>query len=441
MEKANLLIAVFSIFFVIYLLIKRRDTKTVLVGAGVIMAIVALNPMAALNSFASKMTTGSLIMAICSSMGFAYVMRYTKCDQHLVKLLTAPLKNVGFFLIPIAIILTFFINIAIPSAAGCSAAVGATLIPVMMASGVKPAMAASAVLAGTFGSMLSPGTSHNAIVAGMAGVSVPQNIAGHAEYVFVSGIIAIIGVSLVALVFKDYDKNKSYEIKSKGEKKEIEKLNFLYAMMPLVPLVILIFGGIVSIYGKVWTIDGVLLKDVSWIAWTNMGVAQAMLIGSILAILVTMTNPEKISKEFFNGMGMAYADIMGIIIAASVFVSGLDALGAIKVAIAYLQESDAVVKWGATFGPFLMAVITGSGDAAAIAFNEAVTPHAATLGYETVKLGMAAADAGAIGRSMSPLAGAAIVCAGLAGVSPTELFKRNAVPMIVATTYLALFML
>ena len=172
-----------------------------------------------------------------------------------------------------------------------------------------------------------------------------------------------------------------------------------------------------------------------------MGVAQAMLIGSILAILVTMTNPEKISKEFFNGMGMAYADIMGIIIAASVFVSGLDALGAIKVAIAYLQESDAVVKWGATFGPFLMAVITGSGDAAAIAFNEAVTPHAATLGYETVKLGMAAADAGAIGRSMSPLAGAAIVCAGLAGVSPTELFKRNAVPMIVATTYLALFML
>lgn len=440
MEKANLTMAVIGIFFVIYLLIKRRDTKTVLIGAGVIMALVALNPMAAFNSFASKMTTGSLIMAICGSMGFAYVMRYTKCDQHLVGLLTAPLKNVGFFLIPIAITLTFFINIAIPSAAGCSAAVGATLIPVMMAAGVKPAMAASAVLAGTFGSMLSPGTSHNAIVAKMAGVSVPENIAGHAQYVFVAGIIAVIGVSLVALVLKDYNKNTSYELSNSEENKKF-KPNFIYAMMPLVPLLILICGGIVSIYGKTATINGVLLKDISWLAWTNMGVAQAMLIGSILAIFVTMTNPEKISKEFFNGMGSAYADIMGIIIAASVFVSGLDALGAIKVAIAYLKESDEIVRWGATFGPFLMAVITGSGDAAAIAFNEAVTPHAVDLGYDTIKLGMAAADAGAIGRSMSPIAGAAIVCAGLAQVSPTELFKRNAVPMILATIYLALFML
>ncbi|EJS88335.1 C4-dicarboxylate transporter, partial [Pasteurella multocida subsp. multocida str. Anand1_cattle] len=71
-----------------------------------------------------------LIMAICSSMGFAYVMKYTQCDTHLVHLLTKPLSGLKFFLIPIATIITFFINIAIPSAAGCAAAVGATLIPV-----------------------------------------------------------------------------------------------------------------------------------------------------------------------------------------------------------------------------------------------------------------------------------------------------------------------
>jgi C4-dicarboxylate anaerobic carrier len=50
-----------------------------------------------------------------------------------------------------------------------------------------------------------------------------------------------------------------------------------------------------------------------------------------------------------------------------------------------------------------------------------------------VDLGSLAQMAGAIGRSMSPVAGAAIVCAGLAKVSPIEMTKRNALPMLLAT--------
>ena len=50
-----------------------------------------------------------------------------------------------------------------------------------------------------------------------------------------------------------------------------------------------------------------------------------------------------------------------------------------------------------------------------------------------VDLGSLAQMAGAIGRSMSPVAGVAIVCAGLAKVSPMEMTKRNALPMLLAT--------
>ena len=35
---------------------------------------------------------------------------------------------------------------------------------------------------------------------------------------------------------------------------------------------------------------------------------------------------------------------------------------------------------------------------------------------------------------MSPVAGVAIVCAGLAQVNPMDMAKRNAIPMIVAVT-------
>lgn len=172
-----------------------------------------------------------------------------------------------------------------------------------------------------------------------------------------------------------------------------------------------------------------------------MGVPQAMLIGAIYSIIVTRVSPVKITEEFFNGMGNSYANVLGIIIAASVFVAGLNATGAVNSAIEFLKHSNEYVRWGATIGPFLMGVITGSGDAAAIAFNTAVTPHAAELGYTQVNLGMGAAIAGALGRTASPIAGVAIVCAGLTMVSPVEIIKRTAPGMIFALLFLALFML
>jgi DcuC family C4-dicarboxylate transporter len=49
-----------------------------------------------------------------------------------------------------------------------------------------------------------------------------------------------------------------------------------------------------------------------------MGVPQAMVIGAIIALAVTRKNPVALTKSFFDGMGSAYAQIMGIIISAGV---------------------------------------------------------------------------------------------------------------------------
>ena len=166
-----------------------------------------------------------------------------------------------------------------------------------------------------------------------------------------------------------------------------------------------------------------------------------MLIGSIYALFITLTNPAQITKEFFKGMGNAYGDVLGIIIAAAVFAAGLKASGLIDAFINFLTHSPEFARWGGTLGPFLMGIITGSGDAAAFAFNETVTPHAAQFGYEIPDMGMAAALSGALGRTMSPLAGAAIVCAGLANVNPMEIAKRTAPGMIIGVIAVALFML
>ncbi|MGR6981130.1 C4-dicarboxylate transporter DcuC [Testudinibacter sp. P27/CKL/0425] len=430
MNGLNIIIAIVGIAVTIYLMIKKYETRTVLLGVGLVMALLTLNPMGALQAFSKSMTSAGLIMAICSSMGFAYVMKFTQCDMHLVHLLTKPLSGLKFFLIPIATILTFFINIAIPSAAGCAAAVGATLIPVLKSAGVRPATAGAAILAGTFGSMMSPGSAHVVMISEMSGLTVPEVILSHAPYTIIAGAIGATVLTILAIVLKDFGQQfrDEYLAEKQAAEAEFTKVNPLYAIAPLVPLVILVIGG-------------TQLQSIPALAWTKMAVPEAMLIGALYAIIVTRVSPVKITNEFFSGMGSAYTNILGIIIAASVFVAGLKSTGAIDSAIEFLKSSNEFVRWGATIGPFLMGVITGSGDAAAIAFNTAVTPHAVELGYTHVNLGMGAAIAGAIGRTASPIAGVAIVCAGLAGVNPVEMIKRTAPGMVLAVLFLALFML
>lgn len=430
MDELKPIIAIAGIVVTIYLLIKKYETRTVLIGVGLLMSLLTLNPIGALDAFAKSMTSAGLIMAICSSMGFAYVMKYTQCDTHLVHLLTKPLGGLKFFLIPVATVITFFINIAIPSAAGCAAAVGATLIPVLKSAGVRPATAGAAILAGTFGSMMSPGSSHSAMISEMSKLTITEVNLSHAPYTMIAGAIGAVILTLLALFFKDYgdEHRQAYLSEQKEAESKFVKVNILFALAPLIPLVILVIGG-------------TSLQEVSWLSWTKMGVPQAMLIGAIYGILVTRISPVKITEEFFNGMGNSYANVLGIIIAAGVFVAGLKSTGAVDSAIEFLKHSNEFVRWGATIGPFLMGIITGSGDAAAIAFNTAVTPHAVELGYSHVNLGMAAAISGAIGRTASPIAGVTIVCAGLAMVSPVEMIKRTAPGMILATLFLALFML
>ena len=447
MQTFRLLLALAGIVAVVALLIMKKDTKTVLIGVGLVLCVLCLKPLDGLGAFTSYMTKAGLIKAICASMGFAFVMKFTGCDRALVNLLTRPLGNIGFLLIPIVVALTYFINIAIPSAAGCSAAVGATLIPVMMAAGVKPEMAGAAVFAGTFGSVLSPGSAHNVFVADMVkahnpSYTVQDVIAVQFSSAITALIVVLIVMSITAIVCKDYTKGVNYLAQREGGANSAasnsadgsnldaqpQKINVLYALMPLVPLVILVIGG-------------TSLNQVSFLKWTKMGVAEAMLLGAILTIAVTLTDPQKITKEFFKGMGSAYAEIIGIIIAAGVFVAGLSACGAIDFVIEWLKNEQGYVKFGGTFVPFFMGVVTGSGDAASMAFNTAVTVHADALGFEQDKLGMAVAISGALGRSASPIAGACIVCAGLAMVSPIQIAKRTALGMFLSVCVIAFFIL
>lgn len=404
-----LILGCILVLITLFLLIKRYEARMVLVAAGIVMCACAGNPMAALNCFAKGMGS-SMISSACSSMGFALVMRFTGCDKHLINFLAKGLTKVHFLIIPGVVLATFAVNMALPSAAGTAASAGAIFIPIMMGAGIHPAMAAAAVKCGTYGSMLNPGLAHNPFVAKIAGVGVMDVIAFHYKANLASLVIAAITITVIAYMTHE---NKDHFAEGL-ELEENFKVNYLYALMPIIPIAILLLGAtkIVPMF--------------------KMGVAQAMIIGCVLALAVTKTNPAELTKSFFDGMGKAYADIIGIIISAGVFVAGMNAMGLVKAFTNAMLNNPAIVKIAASVGPFLLGLIVGSGDAATFAFNEAITPHAADFGMTPVQMGSMATLGGTLGRTMSPIAGATIIVAGIAGVNPMEIAKRNALPMVLA---------
>ena len=118
----NAWIALVVVGVAVWALIKRYETRLVLIASGLFLCIISWDLMGGLDAFAKSMTNSSLVMAICSSMGFAYVAKYTGADRSLVHYLASPIRGLGIFLIPVCTTITFFVNIAIPSAAGCAAA-------------------------------------------------------------------------------------------------------------------------------------------------------------------------------------------------------------------------------------------------------------------------------------------------------------------------------
>lgn len=401
----------------IYLLGKRYETRMVLFGAGILLACVAGNPGLALAEFSKSMKQSNIFEVIIASMGFAAVIKATECDKHLIAVFVKVLKRMGPFLIIGVALATMIVNISIPSAAGTSAAVGVVLIPLLISAGVPAPIAAAAILAGLYGGNLNPGHVHPTIVAELAKSTALAFVSTVAVPLIASVVTGSIALIFLSMWLKKREKANPVIERGLAEAQESMatlKVNYLYAVLPLLPLFILFLGS------------------TNTISWLKIPVSHAMIIGALAVLFVTRSNPQNITKTFFKGMGESFGEIFGLIVTANVFVAGMQALGLIKMLIHYMTTSPAIAKAAAIAGPLFMAVISGSGEAASIAFNKAVSVHAQQFGMDTMNMGAIAVLSGGIGRSMSPVAGCVIICAGIAKVSPLDVVKYSSVAMLTA---------
>lgn len=431
---------VLATFWLIY---KNYEARLVLTLSGVLMALIGQVALgspttvgAAVDAFVKQLVNGGLVPTIVTVMGFGAVMTYTKCSDHLVNALVRPLTHVPAIVVPGAAIITWILNIVLPSAAGVAAAVGVLLIPALIALKVRPVMAAAAVFLGTWGSVISPGLMFNPQIASIAYKAGEIPTADAMIVILQEALPAALGILIAALILAAISMMLKEGVGSVKEETETDremenfKINPIMALIPVIPLFLLVIAS----------------KQVGWLPTKTFSVPVCMLIGTALGMVVGLVHKQDVgetSKRFCKGAGDGFNNVVILIAAAALFAAGMKSIGLTGALVDAMRGSQSVAMISAAVGPFLMAVVSGSGNAAALAFNEAITPHAADFGMTIVQLGAVAQIAAGIGRTMSPVAGGVIILAGIAGVNPMQVVKRTALPCVAAVivTTIAMFTL
>ena len=83
------------------------------------------------REFLATFSNEKFVVPICSAMGFAYVLRHTGCERHLVLLLVKPLRYVRWFLVPGVIAVGFLVNIPVISQTSTAVCIGPVVVPLM----------------------------------------------------------------------------------------------------------------------------------------------------------------------------------------------------------------------------------------------------------------------------------------------------------------------
>ena len=173
-----------------------------------------------------------------------------------------------------------------------------------------------------------------------------------------------------------------------------------------------------------------------------------MMISLFIAMLFELVRKRSLShffngiKNFWEGMGKAFTDIITLIVCAEIFASGLIGLGFID-ALTHgaIQLGFSGVMMGILIAVivFLSAILMGSGYVPFFSFGPLVPNITSQFGLSVTNTIAPIQFSASLGRSVSPIAGAIIAIAEIAGVSPFDLAKRNVIPMVATLIFMLLF--
>jgi DcuC family C4-dicarboxylate transporter len=444
----------------VYAVLRRVEVRLALLVAAVLLGALAGQPQVILYRFFETFTSQQFVVPICSAMGFAYALRHAGCDRELVRLLVAPLRRRRRLLIPGAVLVGYLVNIPIISQTSAAVAIGAVLVPLLLAAEVSPLTTGAALLLGASigGELFNPGApEYRTVIAESAKVghavtgvqcvqsTAAMNLAALAAATAVFWVLSLRHEARLAAARRRLEER---EAEHEAEAAEAGAPSLARALVPLAPLVLLFLLAppLELIHmPREWLVGprepALLLREASR-ALGDPGLAAgvadpfdsrligaAMLVGVVLAALAAGRRAAGCLPAFFEGAGYAFTHIISLIVAATCFGEGVKLIGLAEAASRTITALPALLLPAAAVLPLGFAFISGSGFAATQSLFGAFVPPALEQGLPPEFVGSLVSLGAAAGRTMSPVAAVTLMCASMTRTAPGALVRRVAPPL------------
>ena len=444
----GMIVALFVIVVCGYLIVKEYKAQSVLLAGGFAMMIFAIifnfGPILPakqstgfiwfdLFKFVEDLLTSrtaSLGILIMSVAGFARYMDKIGASEALVNISIKPLRVIKspYVVLAVGFFIGQLMHMVIPSASGLGLVLMVTMYPIFVGLGVSKTSATAVI--GTNSCLdLGPASANTVLAAKTAGLPVVDYFMTYQLPIgiTITLIIAVVHFFVQRWFDNKYDGKLSDRIAqfqataSTGDEKKDAPPGY-YALLPLIPLACIVLFGYIKLYG------------------IKMDIVPAMFIGLSVGMILELIRYGNVKKmfasiqSFFDGMGKQFASVVTLIVAGETFAKGLTSLGAIDTII----HSAESLGFGKIAMILVMSgiiaactIVMGSGNAPFFAFAAFAPDVATKMGFEAVNLLLPMQLSSSVARSMSPITAVIVAICGISGVSPFEVIKRTAIPMIV----------
>ncbi|MDQ8672217.1 C4-dicarboxylate transporter DcuC [Enterococcus sp. FR128] len=369
-------------------------------------------------------SAGIVIMIL---FGYSGYMNAIGANQMAVNFLVKPLMKIKrkSLFVPVVFLIGNLMSLVVPSASSLAIILMSILYPMLASMGIS-SLTAAGVIAMTATIMPTPLGADNVIAANTLGYDVLNYVVWNAKISLPSLLI----IAVAQYFWQKYCDKKEGEaayvsLNEEGlsKQKEFDVPKF-YAILPILPLLLIVGVGIAGMFIKGITMDIFVLTFISFFI--------AVLVETLR--LKSFKKVQDTAVEMFKGMGQGFSQVVMLVVGGSLFTSAIQTLGIIDSIMASVEASSSagivttLIFSGATT---LFGILRGGGLAMFYAVIELIPGIAEKAGIDGILISLPMQMIANLTRTISPVAAVVMIVASTVGVSPIRILKRTSVPTII----------
>ncbi|EIQ7126159.1 C4-dicarboxylate transporter DcuC [Enterococcus faecalis] len=369
-------------------------------------------------------SAGIVIMIL---FGYSGYMNAIGANQMAVNFLVKPLMKIKrkSLFVPVVFLIGNLMSLVVPSASSLAIILMSILYPMLASMGIS-SLTAAGVIAMTATIMPTPLGADNVIAANTLGYDVLNYVVWNAKI----SLPLLLIIAVAQYFWQKYCDKKEGEaayvsLNEEGlsKQKEFDVPKF-YAILPILPLLLIVGVGIAGMFVKGITMDIFVLTFISFFI--------AVLVETLR--LKSFKKVQDTAVEMFKGMGQGFSQVVMLVVGGSLFTSAIQTLGIIDSIMASVEASSSagivttLIFSGATT---LFGILSGGGLAMFYAVIELIPGIAEKAGIDGILISLPMQMIANLTRTISPVAAVVMIVASTVGVSPIRILKRTSVPTII----------